>query len=480
MKKISATLNPFIKPLFLLFILLSSLTCRAGAVTADTAVVSAIKQSVNSAADNGANFPASVKRFYERGLLQPAWINTANQKLTTDAMLLLDCVLQYGLSHADFHPQELTYDQLKAIVEQPQTVDVKTKARFDVLLTDAMITMINYLHYGKLNPYYDGAKVDQGAGDIDAATVLQKALKNGRLDDILNVQPKVQAYADMQAYMRLWKGQFTGDCYEEPTGDVEKVALNMERLRWALFNSESYLWVNIPSFTLFYRNGNAVEQFRVIVGKPSTPTPTLNSSITYFTTAPEWKVPAKIFARELLPKALKDADYLENNHYAIYNRKGNFIEPSKENLATITANPAGYYARQSAGCDNSLGLIVFRFNNPYDIYLHDTPQQALFAKDERAFSHGCIRVKNARKLATLLLVNDKAAAKVAAMETALDTYDTKDFRLKTALPIKITYVTCTIKEGQVQNLPDVYNRDKALALALFMKDKTRNQPLAEH
>lgn len=450
------------------------------AATTDTTVTAAMRETLGAANNSGLHFPASVKRFYNSNGFQPVWTNQADQKLTTDAMLLLDCVLQYGLSHNDFHPRELTYDKLKEIFEHRQTVDSRLVCQIDLMLTDAMITMINYLHWGKLNPYYGTAKLDEGTGDIDVVSVLQQAIVSHHIEQILNVQPKLKEYAAMQEYMRLWKGQYAGDCYEEPAGAIEKVTINMERLRWSAFGDGPYLWVNIPSYTLNYFDGNATRQFRVIVGKQETPTPTLNSRVTYFTTAPEWRVPRKIFVRELLPKAIAGKSYLENNHYAIYDNRGNYVEPLATNLEEIRKNPGRYYVTQSAGCDNSLGLVVFRFNNPFDIYLHDTPQQQLFGYDQRAFSHGCIRVQEAQTLAELLLKNDGMATKVTAMKNAVANYQTKDFKLKTPVPIRITYITGTIKDGQFIAFPDVYNLDKSLALALFMANKSESGQLAEH
>ena len=208
------------------------------------------------------------------------------------------------------------------------------------------------------------------------------------------------------------------------------------------------------------------------MGKPETPTPTLQSAISYFTTAPEWRVPKSIFTKEILPKAIKDSTFLENNHYAIYDRQGNFLEPTHQQLIDVSKHSSLYYARQSAGCDNSLGLIVFRFRNVYDVYLHDTPEQKLFKAADRAFSHGCIRVEHAKELATLLLTNDGAKAQIKAMRNAIAAYQTKDFKLHTQVPIKITYLTCEMHEGELILHPDIYNLDKSLELALYGGNET--------
>jgi murein L,D-transpeptidase YcbB/YkuD len=115
-----------------------------------------------------------------------------------------------------------------------------------------------------------------------------------------------------------------------------------------------------------------------------------------------------------------------------------------------------------------MGAVVFRFDNVYDVYLHDTPQQDLFKRRERALSHGCIRVEQASKLAALLLKYDGAINQVVKMQKAVTGYYKQTFRLKAAVPIKITYITCEIVEGIITTYKDVYQLDKQLEKALYL------------
>ncbi len=419
--------------------------------------------------ESSLNYPESVKRFYEQNGYQPAWIKQQSGfGQTWQAMLLLDCVLQYGLAHADYHPKELLYEKLHNILEKPEKYDVAEKARFEITLTDALITFINHLHFGKLNPDFPANKIDVGNTTFHAEAALLDATKQSDfMSAVVNVQPKSKEYLNLQDHTRLLVGQYQEDCYEVPREDIQIMAINMERLRWINTEDKTYILINIPSYTLTFQKPDTAYLFNVVVGKPVSPTPTLQSYISYFTTAPEWKVPKSVFVKEILPKALKDTAYLENNHFAIYDNKGKYIEPEKAELLKVKQYPQRYYARQSSGCDNSLGLIVFRFQNVYDIYLHDTPEQLLFAKPERAFSHGCIRVEHAEKLARLLLKNDGAANKLSAMRQALEVYQTKSFILKKPVPVKITYLTCEVKEGLLIKYKDLYNLDRSLEMALY-------------
>ena len=180
-------------------------------------------------------FPKSVKRYYAQNGQQLSWINKKHEKQTFEAMLLLDCVLHYGLAHGDYHPAILTYDGLQDMLNSPDSVDAVKKVGFDIYLTDALITLINHLHYGKLNPTFSVKQRDElkKIKNFDVVNQLQKAIESiDFLGHIQSAQPKSKAYNDLQSYMRLIKGQYVGDCYEVPESEVRKIAINMERLRW--------------------------------------------------------------------------------------------------------------------------------------------------------------------------------------------------------------------------------------------------------
>ncbi|MEP6610567.1 MAG: L,D-transpeptidase family protein [Mucilaginibacter sp.] len=458
--------------LFVLFFTgVNTADCKAQVVVPsarDTSVSSSIKALLANGA--GYYYPASLNRFYLQNGYNLAWIKPETAKAHSwEAMLLLDCVIQFGLNHADYHPQELVYDKLHFLTEHFDKASATEKAVYDIMLTDAMLAFMNNLHYGKLNPNFAAGKVDEGVnGNMVADSGLTAALiDKDFMSAVINVQPKSAAYVSLQYHMHLLAGLYTGDCYDTPEGDLRKMAVNMERLRWISNDDLYYIGINIPSYTLTVHKPDTAYLFKVIVGKPATATPTLESAINYFTTAPEWKVPQKIFAKETLPKALKNIDYLENNHFAIYSNSGKYLEPTHGNILAALRNPTGYYARQSSGCDNSLGAIVFRFPNVYDVYLHDTPEQKLFAQTDRAFSHGCIRVENAGKLAGLLLQEDGIANKAPEVYRAMKNYQTKTFTLKKAVPIKVTYLTSEVVDGYVVMYNDIYNLDKRLEMALY-------------
>ncbi|TCD04415.1 hypothetical protein EZ449_17410 [Pedobacter frigidisoli] len=307
---------------------------------------------------NVLNYPKSVERFYKINSYKLSWVNKLNHnRQLAPAMLILDCVKQFGLNRDDFHANNLLYKQIETLAEVPEMLSGGQRAIFDVLMTDAMITFMNHLHYGKFNTSLTPTKIDDGEpGDFNAVLKLvQLMVSKDFYNEIAGVRPRSAAYDDLQKYMHLVRGQYLEDSYEFPEKSVRKMTINMERLRWDTGKDGTVLMINIPAQMAKLHVADSIYAFKIIVGKASSPTPTLASYITHFTTAPEWKVPYSIFTNEILPKAIKNENYLENNHYAIYDAKGNYIPTSVKKLQYIKAHAKNYFARQSSGCDSAMG-----------------------------------------------------------------------------------------------------------------------------
>ncbi|MEI3789346.1 MULTISPECIES: L,D-transpeptidase family protein [unclassified Chryseobacterium] len=407
------------------------------------------------------HYSKSVIRFYARNNSEYAWITAQRSDQSEIAMLLLEYSYRFGLSLSDYHWDAISLQKLRKLRDTPAGTNQEEKALFDILMTDALITFINNLHLGKYNPLYDSSYIDSNDmnGFRSEDILINARQQKDFLKTVLEVQPKIKAYMDFQNYLNTLYAE--NDCIA-PQTEIQKIIINMERLRWINNQSIPYILINIPSYALEFHQKEIVSDFKVIIGKPTTKTPVLESKINYFTTAPDWKVPQSIFVKEMLPKILKNPQYLENHHYSVYDRNGNQVEISSSKLKEIRQNPHRYSVRQSSGCDNALGAVVFRFENSYGIYLHDTSQKQLFNKEERALSHGCIRVENAKELASLMLKNDGSANKIPVLENAMGEYKRKDFVLKQPVPIIITYLTCLIIDGKPVLYKDIYHLDDSL------------------
>lgn len=421
------------------------------------------------------NYPASVQRFYRANGMKPTWLNgSENIGPTASAMLLLDCVRQFGLERENYHPEILTYDVMQKVTGEGLSMDRSNRIDFEIFLTDAMISMANHLHYGRFNPLFDLKKIESGKSvPFQAEKFLLKVAKNDQLMyAITGLQPKMSQYSILQEYLRLLTGQYTCDSYEVPETEVKKISINLERLRWNATNATKYFFVNIPAFELTYTNGDSTSNYRIVVGKRSTPTPLLQGMITEIETTPDWLIPQKIFIQELLPKAEKNPMFFDSTHTAIYDTKGSLVPVTSHTLREIRKRPQDFQAKQSPGCDNALGSVVFRFYNSEGIYLHDTPTQEYFLKANRALSHGCVRIEDAPALARRLLAAEENEDTLKSFDMSVATHQKLRYKLDKSVPIIISYQTIAVRDGLLVNFPDIYQLDHELMKRMYELPQT--------
>lgn len=245
---------------------------------------------------------------------------------------------------------------------------------------------------------------------------------------------------------------------------IDQLRVNLERARWLLPALQSDLViVDVAGFRVtLYRGAEAVWRARVQVGRETRQTPLLKSEIRYLTLNPTWTVPPTILRKDILPKVRKDIGYLAREHIRVLDAQGNEVAADQVDWS----KPRGLTLRQDAGPGAALGNVVFRFPNPFSIYLHDTPHQDLFDKGQRAYSSGCIRVEHAHELAVLLF-NDPANWSADAFEKALSDNKTRNVMLPSPVPILIAYWTVDLRpNGDAAFKPDVYGLDDPTLAAL--------------
>ena len=227
-----------------------------------------------------------------------------------------------------------------------------------------------------------------------------------------------------------------------------QIAANLERFRWLPRTLGSrYILVNVPAFQLqAFDDGKPALEMKVIVGAEyeDRATPVFSDSMQYVVFRPYWIVPDSIARKEIYPKAERDPGFMERGNYEIVTIDG------KRRV------------RQTPGDKNSLGLIKFMFPNDFNIYLHDTPEGELFAKDVRAFSHGCIRLEHPDQLARFVL--GWSADSVRSQMTA--GRDDHRVELPQKIPVFIVYFTTYVKNDQLYFGNDLYHRDDALVKAV--------------
>jgi len=230
---------------------------------------------------------------------------------------------------------------------------------------------------------------------------------------------------------------------------IKTITVNMERCRWItpdIDKQQEYIAVNVPSYRLRYvRDGKIFLTSNVVVGKELNKTVIFSGQMSYLAFAPYWNIPKSILEKEIKPGIAKNSNYL-----ADHNMEWN-----------------GNMVRQKPGGQNSLGKVKFMFPNSNNIYLHDTPAKGLFNADDRAFSHGCVRVEKARDLAIAITKKDGNWTE-DKVDKAMNSDKESTYALKTKIPVYITYFTAWADEnGNVSFFDDIYERDNSLANLLY-------------
>ncbi len=249
---------------------------------------------------------------------------------------------------------------------------------------------------------------------------------------------------------------------------IGMMRLNLERTRWVLHHPEAdFLIVNIAGFNIKrIQKGKIVYESRVIVGKNHKESPIFKDAVEYIVFNPTWTLPYSIATHETLPKLKKDPGYLAAKHMEIMDRNGKILDPSTIDFNKYSTGNFPFIIRQKAGSHNALGQVKFIFPNKYAVYLHDTPSRSLFNREDRAFSHGCIRLENKWELAIGLL-NEPDVWNMEKINKILDSGKTTQINLKTPVDIYILYWTAGVdRDNNLYFERDVYNRDSAVLKAL--------------
>ena len=242
--------------------------------------------------------------------------------------------------------------------------------------------------------------------------------------------------------------------------------LNMERMR--IFNNylgDNYAVVNVPEYKLrLYDKDSLLFETRVVVGKEATSTPIFTDTIKYVEFRPTWSVPQSIIKKEMIPQIVAQADpekYLRRG-YTMY-EKGKKIDPTTVDWTDPSVHKRGFHFVEAPSAQNSLGLVKFILTNDMSIYLHDTPSKHFFEREERALSHGCVRVQSPNQFAYYLLKNEdeKNPWTQERVDEAMHSGRHQNrINLKKKFKINIIYYTAWVDEAKkiiIKN--DIYKLD---------------------
>ncbi len=245
---------------------------------------------------------------------------------------------------------------------------------------------------------------------------------------------------------------------------INDIRVNMERARWVMHHlPDDFLVVNIAGYNVRrVINDSIVYYSRAIVGKQYHESPIFKGKMRYIVLNPTWTLPHSIATKETLPKLQKNPNYLAEKNMIIMDRSGKEINPSTIDFNKLSRNNFPYIVRQTAGPHNALGQVKFIFPNEYAVYLHDTPSRGLFANEERAFSHGCIRLDKKWEL-LIGLMGEPDVWNMKKINEVLVSGKTTRVNLKNPIDIVLLYWTAGAdKQDKLYFNKDVYGRDAAV------------------
>jgi murein L,D-transpeptidase YcbB/YkuD len=413
----------------------------------------------------GATLWQAERQFYESRNNLPAWIDGDQASPRLGA--LLDALKQsedHGLD-----PARYGVDGFQQIVAQAEAnkhrIDIERVPEIDTRLTFAYLQYAAELLGWSGNPKAIHTNWIRANNKADLAGQLAKAVSSNQVRETLEeLAPTHPQYKGLQTALARER--------QNPTGHLDQIRMNLVRWRWMPRDlGDRYVFVNVPAYQMQVMEGEKpVLAMRVIVGDPKHQTPLFSDEMTTIVFSPNWNVPESIIRKEMLPKLVDDPGYLQRQNIQVVGTSGQVLDEDAVDWYDESAL-ARLHFRQEPGPNNALGLVKFQFPNEFDVYMHDTPQDALFNKDRRALSHGCIRLENPVALAQYVL-RDNPQWTPEKITVAMNAGEEHGVPLKEHLPVHIGYFTAWVNpDGSVTYTDDPYNLDESQSRAFTRASK---------
>ena len=244
---------------------------------------------------------------------------------------------------------------------------------------------------------------------------------------------------------------------------LAQLRTNQQRLRELMAQriEDRYILVNVAAFQLEAVERHQVElRHRVIAGKPERQTPTVRATIKALNFFPYWRVPESVAHLDLIPRLVKEPDYLQKEQIRIFNGSYNGAEIDPYSVDWRQADAAKIKFRQDPGPQNALGLVRLDMPNSEGVYMHDTPMKPLFNQRGRAFSAGCVRVQDVFTLAEWVARYEPGWERPGRAQEVLAAGNAFDLNLTRPVPVYFAYITAWAEpDGAIQFRPDIYGRD---------------------
>jgi murein L,D-transpeptidase YcbB/YkuD len=250
---------------------------------------------------------------------------------------------------------------------------------------------------------------------------------------------------------------------------LAQLRINLQRIRDLVAQrvEDRYVLVNVAAFQLEAVERHQVElRHRVIAGKPERQTPSVRATIKALNFFPYWRVPDSVATLDLIPRLLKEPDYLQKEQIRVFNGSYNGQEIDPYNIDWRQADATRIKFRQDPGPQNALGLVRLDMPNEHGVYMHDTPMKPLFNQRSRAFSAGCVRVQDVFALVDWIVKYEAGWEQPGRAQEVLESGQALDLNLTRPVPVYFTYITAWAEpDGRIVFRPDIYNRDGVRELA---------------
>jgi murein L,D-transpeptidase YcbB/YkuD len=422
--------------------LLAGVACAALSATSMPAFAAVSTPEVPASVSGALNSDPAVDAFYESRHGAPLWL--AQGPAAPAAQELIAVLQRAQLDGLAAGPAYAASAQ--ELLSRAQGGDQTSGAQAERLLSAAWVQYVQTLQRPAAGMKYESTWVQprrQSAHDILALAGAAKSLPD-YVRSISDVNPIYASLRDT-----AWQQHETWGSSPDP-----RILASLDQAR-TLPARGRYVLVDAATQTLsMVEDGHVADTMRVIVGKPGSQTPMIASVIYAATLNPYWHVPVDLEHKLIAPRVVAQGiNYLKVHHYEIlssFDTDAQPVAPESVDWKAVAAGTTTVAMRQLPGPANSMGQMKFAFANQAGIYLHDSPEKDLFAKDQRDLSNGCIRLQDAARLGRWLLGRDPEVASDAP-EQQVD--------LPKPVPVFVTYLTAHAEDGQLTLADDIYGRD---------------------
>ena len=402
-------------------------------------------QQLMAALDANTKVDPTLRGFYIARGYRPLWIEGDAPNEAAEALYGLIATAQYdGLSR-----KALQADRLRGYLKRARRGDADDLAKAELAFSKTFAA------------YVQGTRATRDAGMSYQSNLLAPVVPSANAAlTAAAAAPSLERYVDDMAWMHPFYNDLRDALAARELGREETglVQLNLERARAIPASPAArYVLVDAAGARLYmFEGGQIVDSMKVVVGKPSEPTPMIAGLIGNAVLNPYWNVPPDLVRSRIAWNVNKNGvGYLRAKGYQAlsdFTDKAKVLSPAKIDWKAVEAGTRELRVRQLPGKGNFMGKVKFNFPNNQGIYLHDTPDKALLKEEVRFASSGCVRLEDAPRLGKWLF-GKMPLAKKGAVEQVVP--------LAQPVPVYITYLTAAPEEGRIVFRNDLYNRDGA-------------------